>query len=131
MGLRLMDQLNERFTSIYEWKGLSVRRPAKLVIQAGEVRLNGVVKPAQEKTQAGAISYGGRTFVDLIRKIHKRLPSSMECPGMRAIHKRAFTLAGPGNPYFVLQATNAMRASCHRSTHPAGYQPLAFCTKKV
>ena len=64
----MMDQTERtiQLDQFMKWKSLvSTGGQAKLVIQAGEVRLNGVVETRRKKKlKAGdQVSYGGRTFV--------------------------------------------------------------------
>ncbi len=64
----MMDQTERtiQLDQFMKWKGLvGTGGQAKLVIQAGEVRLNGVVETRRKKKlKAGdQVSYGSRTFV--------------------------------------------------------------------
>jgi ribosome-associated protein len=64
----MVDQTEQtiQLDQFMKWKGLvSTGGQAKLVIQAGEVRLNGVVETRRKKKlKAGdQVTYGGRTFV--------------------------------------------------------------------
>lgn len=68
LGLAIMDQTERtiQLDQFMKWKGLvSTGGQAKLVIQAGEVRLNGVVETRRKKKLKASdqVSYGGRTFV--------------------------------------------------------------------